>query len=143
MVGQSIVLGYIKEPFIHGKNMLSIRSHNRAKIFALGRMDDFPPLNSTLFSQTGENETYSNSLIYFGGSFKEIESFWEDWLEKFENLLKELIWESVLLKLETSFFGESEYRWQATDKIISTFDQEFPQRVTEWHFSGEPRSFQN
>jgi hypothetical protein len=78
MGGQSIILDYIKEPFVHNKNNVLIRNHNCSKIFSLGRMDDFPPLNSTFFSQTTEMETFSNSLLYFAGSFKEIEANWEE-----------------------------------------------------------------
>lgn len=142
MGSQSTVLGYIKEPDVHLKKILFIQSHNRAKIFSLGRMDQFPPLNSTFFSQTGETETFDNSLIYFAGTFKEIEFFWEEWLDKFENLLKTLVWESVFLRLEC-ILGKFEYNWRATEEIMATFDREFPQIVTEWHFSGEPRNFRD
>lgn len=141
MAGQSIISGYIVEPYIHLKNGLLIRKHNRAKIFSLGRRDDFPSLNSTFFSETGEAETYSNSLIYFAGTFKEIEFDWEQWLEKFENLLKTLVWEKVFLMLETPFSGRFEYNWEATKEIISTFEQEFPEQVTEWIYKGGPRKF--
>ena len=140
MGGQSIILGYIKEPSVHNKDNVLIRNHNRSKIFSLGRMDDFPPLNSTFFSQTSGLETFSNSLLYFAGSFKEIEADWEEWLKKFESFLKTLIWESVYLRLET-YLGEYEYRWEASEEIISTFEQEFPKRVTDWTFVGSPRNF--
>ncbi|HZH34367.1 MAG TPA: hypothetical protein VEX64_05965 [Pyrinomonadaceae bacterium] len=141
MGSQSIVLGYIKEPYIHNRYNLLIQNHNRAKIFSLGRMDIFPPLNSTFFSETGESETYSNSLIYFAGTFKEIESYWETWLIKFETLLKTLVWESVYLSLNAPYYGKFEYNWKATEDIIATFDREFPQNVTNWEFTGGPRSF--
>ena len=138
MAGQSIILGYIVEP--DGADRI-IESHNRAKIFALGRLDEFPPLNSTFFAPTGEAESYGAKLLYFAGSFKEVERDWEQWLGKFEGLLKTMVWQRVYLSLETPFFGRFEYRWEAAPEIAATFGAEVPRRVTDWFFTGGPRRF--
>jgi hypothetical protein len=139
---QSLIIGYIQEPDFSdkGKGNL-VLNHNRAKILELGRLSDWPPLDSTFFSVSGESVTWSNSVIYFAGTFREIEWDWEKWLEKFENLLRNLVWKRVWLRLETELYGDYHYEWKASDEIIASFKDEFPKRVTEWSFSGEPRNF--
>ena len=144
MGAQSLIIGYIEEPFIRDeyKNFL-VKNHNRAKLFILPRLDQWPRLTRGFFSVSGSEETYANSLIYFGGTFKQIEEDWSEWLDKFEALLRTLIWTRVKLILETGYYGEYTYTWVATEKAIATFAQEFPETVQDWVFDGGPRSFSN
>ena len=118
-----------------------IEDHNRAKLFILPRIDQWPRLTRGFFSVSGPEETYAHSLIYFGGTFKQIEDEWSEWLEKFEALLRSLIWIRVKLVLETGYYGEFTYNWEASERAIKAFDQEFPERVEDWTFNGGPRTF--
>lgn len=107
MGAKSLIIGYIEEPFIadQHKNFL-VKDHNRAKLFILPKIDQWPRITRGFFSVSGSEETYSNSLIYFGGTFKQIEDEWSQWLDKFESLLRTLIWMRVKLLLETEYRGE-------------------------------------
>jgi hypothetical protein len=141
MGAKSIIIGYVEEPFIADRQRDAlVKDHNRAKLFLLPQIDVWPRLTRGFFSVSGPQETYANSLIYFGGSFKEIEREWSEWLDKFEALLRTLVWVRVKLVLETEYYGEHTYTWAATEKAIAAFEQEFPERVQDWVFRGGPRS---
>jgi hypothetical protein len=142
MGAKSLIIGYIEEPFIKDRQRDAlIKDHNRARLFILPRIGEWPRLTRGFFSVSGEEETYANSLIYFGGTFKQIEDDWSEWLDKFEALLRKLIWVRVKLVLETGYHGEHTYTWAATEKAIAALEQELPETVQDWVFRGGPRTF--
>lgn len=56
---------------------------------------DYPYLNRGMFygpkgNMNTEQISYWGKLILFGGSFKAIEDYWEEWIQKFEILLIEV-----------------------------------------------------
>lgn len=121
-------------------------SNNRV-IHSLPLEDEFPPLNRRMFSFSpmcqirgeGFNSTYRGRVIYFGGSFSSIHYDWEEWLIKFENLLKRLYWEHAVVVLVTEWLGQYVYRW---DSEIPDYDYiSRPEPIQKWEFTGEPRSF--
>lgn len=50
-------------------------------------------------------------VVGFARSYKNAESYWNDWINEFENLLRKLKWRSVTVILETEIFGTHQYTW--------------------------------
>ncbi len=118
---------------------------NLEVIAVLPEKDEWPFLSRTLFS-VKENHTiqntYRSQIITFGGSFKGIESDWEAWLAKFEDLLRKMYWETVYLHLlsEQLGFSHFEYSWQCED---GAYLPNATKPVEKWTFSGGPRRYED
>lgn len=52
-------------------------------------------------------------VLGFARSYKNIESQWGDWIDKFEEILKMMKWDSVNVFLETEFFGTHQFMWMS------------------------------
>lgn len=50
-------------------------------------------------------------VVGFARSYKNVESYWKDWITQFENILSQLKWDSVNVILETEMFGTHQYMW--------------------------------
>jgi len=50
-------------------------------------------------------------VVGFARSYKNAESYWKDWINEFEQLLRVLKWQSVNVILETEIFGTHQYMW--------------------------------
>ncbi|MEO0684571.1 MAG: hypothetical protein AAFY76_05865 [Cyanobacteria bacterium J06649_11] len=84
--------GFIQEYPDRGKEY---STHNRRVLENLPIKSDYPYLNRGMFygpkgNMNTEQISYWGKLILFGGSFKAIEDYWEEWIQKFEILLIEV-----------------------------------------------------
>ena len=131
----STILGYVREPMLRGEPRMLVESHNRAKLFGLPKTDIWPPLSRTLFSTTLEQETYQDPLIYFAGTFNFGVDDWDEWIKKFEVLLKSLVWIEAKVFLETDFENNHAYIWKASQNSIKEIFQDVPKPVSDWDFS--------
>ena len=142
---ETVVYGYIKGDTLKPgtPEYYALHSLNRAVIDGLPDDDDWPFLTRSMFSYPGEDAMhgrYRRQIIHFGASFKELESDWEEWLEKFEALLKRLYWWEAKLHLEAELVGNYAYTWKAKydpDK----WSQPIHLPTTNWDFEGGPRDF--
>ena len=80
----------------------------------------------------------------FARSYKNIEHSWKDWMDAFENLLRQLKWESVNVFLETEMFGTHQYMWQ--NKFYGNPGSKRENRYgliekDEWYFGKGHRNF--
>ena len=99
--------------------------HNRRVIRSLPSQDDWPFLTRHMFSASPmfgsrcdaarTTATYRGPVVYFGGSFSSIYTQWQEWLEKFEALLRRMYWEHAVVILVTEWMGQHVYRWDAED----------------------------
>jgi hypothetical protein len=101
--------GHIQEPWYlrdNDRQMRRLWESNRHVIHSLPDGNDgWPPLYRRMFSfsQAGSKfvgpiiTSYRGSVIYFGGSFSSIFNEWEQWLDKFEGLLRRLYWEHAVV----------------------------------------------
>jgi hypothetical protein len=159
---QEVLIGYIMEPnlgYIGGreKNMLrekitnDMRKHNKSVIENLPiNTDDWPDLSRFMFHQipSGHFLNYKNSIIILGGSFKEICYLWDEWLTKFESLIGQLYWESIVITLDSEVVGEQKFVWKKKGewwtKIIESFEKMSKvdlDEIPEWDFEGERKFF--
>ena len=93
------------------------KRHNQKVLEHLPVESDWPFLNRGMFylpkgeEQSGQIE-YWGRVILLGGSFKALEDGWEEWLQKFESVLSQLIWYEARVHLITEWYGEQQCEWQ-------------------------------
>jgi hypothetical protein len=117
---------------------------NLQAISALPEEDTWPFLSRSMFSSSTNSiqTTYKSQIIHFGASFKQIEWAWEEWLTKFEALLRKMYWDEVHLHLLSEAWNASSvhYVWKDEDEEKAIYpDHADP--VARWTFSGGPRTF--
>ena len=84
-------------------------------------------------------------VLGFARSYKNIESQWGNWIEKFEEILKLMKWDSVNVFLETEFFGTHQYMWMSkyhnrNEKIKRENNYELLEKEN-WYFGKGHRNF--
>lgn len=125
------------------RKLLEKVHQNLQAISALPEEDTWPFLSRSMFSSSRNSiqTTYKSQIIHFGASFKEIEWAWEEWLMKFEALLRKMYWDEVHLHLISEAWNASSfhYIWKDDDEKAIYPDHADP--VDRWTFSGGPRTF--
>jgi len=137
----SIVYGNIIGPRCRDGNLHRI---NKSVIEALP-VDDikWPWLERNMFMvpDPDHSKIYREQVIVFGASYKEVEYEWEEWLSKFESVLRRLYWLTATVHLDTELVGNYTYEWlgdmDQTDDLFS----DNPKPTSKWNFSGGPRKF--
>ncbi len=87
---------------------------------------------------------YRSFLITFGATYKNIEHSWNDWLFNFEDVIKQLSWNSIRVVLETEMFGVHQYFWLKKTPGFSESDFGTKNNMIEsddWFFGGGYRDF--
>ena len=56
---------------------------------------------------------YENPIISFGASYKEVEHEWEFFILKFENILRNIEFETAKTQLETEILGTYNFFWKS------------------------------
>jgi hypothetical protein len=117
---------------------------NKDILDALADSDTFPWIHRNMFLCQDPNNiqgTYRDQVIVFGASYKGVEEEWDEWLEKFEIILRQLYWTSAKIHLETEFMGTYTYEWTFDLNQKNNWTSENPTPTTMWEFKGEPRKF--
>ena len=100
---------------LHGY-ILGIGTHaaeNAARIATLPEIDERPvPLPRGMFAVPANENNYWDQVIAFGLLYNGVQSHWEDWLAKFEALLRTLYWEEAHVYLETEDSGSYHFQWR-------------------------------
>jgi hypothetical protein len=117
-------------------------AQNLLAISTLPEEDTWPFLSRHLFSSSTHSiqTTYKSQIIHFGGSFKQIELDWEEWLTKFEALLSKMYWDEVQLHLFSEWMAPYHYVWKDENEDKAIYP-DHPHPVANWTFSGGPRTF--
>lgn len=126
-----------------GEHYAKLQIRNEHTIRSLKRDEDWPWVDLSIFSLPGPYPlgTYRRQIIHFGLSIKddpndELESWWNTWLEKFEDVLRRLFWTSARLHIERDFEPRRrEYGWSPTDKALAAMYDELPEPVATWERS--------
>jgi hypothetical protein len=123
---------------------------NRRVIGSLPLTNEWPPLTRRMFSFSPLSPsgagghvtpTYRGRVAYFGGSFSSLFREWDEWLEKFEGLLRRLYWEHAVVVLATEGMSVYTYEWRAAVGPPGSNNAWPPTPVQSWEFAGGPRSF--
>jgi hypothetical protein len=118
MSQESVVYGCIKDMLVSDNQEESQhhRQKNRDAMMSLPSIEDWPLLSREMFSlpvQVTEIDDVHTDVIHFGTSYKGVEYEWQQWLDKFENMLKGMYWVSATVHLETELNGLHTFTWEA------------------------------
>lgn len=120
MDNESVVYGCIKHlPLGSELQAASSCKHNRTVIAGLPSADGWPFLCRDMFSVPGPDlftGQYHTQVIHFGMSYRSVEYEWDQWLAKFEDLLKQMYWINAVVHLETAFSGHHTFIWDCPDE---------------------------
>jgi hypothetical protein len=114
-----------------------MHERNRAALNRLPRKDDWPWLVRGMFAlPAGRPQgTFRRQVIHFGASIKDDpcnRAFWDEWLGKFEVLLRQLYWWSAVVHLSTDFEPDRVFEWRPTEAAMAKLYAERPQPTGEW-----------
>jgi hypothetical protein len=112
---------------------------NTAVIAALPEEDSWPHLTRDLFVVPQKKHSYDGQIISFGTMYNGVETEWEQWLTKFERLLRSLYWDDAHVYLQTELWGSYHYVWKIIYPSEGT-EEGFQLPLQQWTFSGGPRS---
>jgi hypothetical protein len=114
-----------------------MHKRNRAIINRLPGNDDWPWLVRGMFALPAGHPqgTFRRQVIHFGASIKDDpynRALWEEWLGKFEALLRQLYWRSAVVHLATDFEPDRVFEWRPTEAANAGLYAEPPRPVGEW-----------
>lgn len=125
------------QTIIHGHIILEGDCEkSRQYIKNLKADNNYPYLSSEMFS-LGASESpyfYRNPVISFGVSYKEMEDELDAFLLKFENILRNIEFESARLHMETEFFGNYNFYWASKAWTKSVNEEDALIETEEWFF---------
>lgn len=135
MDNESVVYGCIKHlPLGSPEQRAQSYGHNRQVIASLPGADGWPFLCREMFSVPGSDifsGQYQTQVIHFGMSYRAVEYEWDQWLGKFEALLKRMYWINAVVHLETAFSGHHTFIWDCPDECHEPSSQPLQVRC-EW-----------
>jgi hypothetical protein len=124
---ETIVYGIIKDvPSNDHQFLIRSRLTNCDVILELNELDSFPYITSNMFSIPSEDieqGTYQTQVIHFAASYQAVEYHWEQWMEKFEALLKKMYWVSATVHLETELSGKHTFIWESAGNYHAPSDE--------------------
>ena len=128
------IVGATRRP---GADYFALHERNRAVLNRFRREDDWPCLVRGMFALPAGHPqgTFRRQVIHFGASIKdapENRGIWDEWLGKFEALLRQLYWWSAVVHLATDFERDRVFEWRPTDAAMAGLYVEAPQPVFEW-----------
>jgi hypothetical protein len=112
---------------------------NAAVIATLPEEDSWPYLTRDLFVVPQQKHSYIGQIISFGAAYNGVEGEWEEWLTKFERLLRSLYWDEAHVYLQTELWGSYHYVWEISVPPEAA-EEGIPSPLQHWTFSGGPRS---
>lgn len=140
----SLVYGHIIGEAWRSEDYHKLQRLNKKVIDSLPDNDDgFPWITRRMFlvPDPDKDKMYRDQVIVFGASYKSVEHEWEEWLDKFEAILKQLYWSSVTIHLETELVGTHKYEWVFDMNQIDNWISDNPHPTIMWDFKGGPRKF--
>lgn len=147
MAHHTIIYGHICGAFGKTDDYYKLYELNKNIINSLPEIDDsgYPWINRSMFSIPNEQGLFRDQIITFGASYKTLEYKWHTWLEKFEEILKQLYWFNVTIHVEFEVLGNYTYEWEIdTDQIMQKWHKEKSEPIVSWKYqSNGPRAFTN
>lgn len=137
---ESVVYGCIKDMLLShnsDENRLH-RQRNQQVMMSLPSIEDWPLLSREMFAMpvaVSELDETHTDVMHFGTSYKGVEYEWEQWIAKFESMLKDMYWVSATVHLETELNGRHTFTWEADGSFHEPNDLDLAVRC-EWSREG-------
>lgn len=118
---ESVVYGCIKDTIYSSESdqMEFHRQVNEGVMTDLPSVDDWPLLSREMFSMpatANDLDDVNTNVVHFGTSYKAVEHEWEQWIGKFESMLKRMYWVSATVHLDTELNGRHTFTWEAENE---------------------------
>jgi hypothetical protein len=115
----------------------ALHERNRVALNRLPKEDDWPWLIRGMFALPAGHPqgTFRRKVIHFGASIKDDPNnrgIWDEWLGKFECLLRQLYWRSAVVHLSTDFEPDRVFEWRPTEAAMAGLYAEPPRPIGEW-----------
>lgn len=120
------------QTIIHGRiNLIGDFAKSREFIKSLRNDDKYPWIRTEMFC-LGANEKpyfYDGPIIGFAADYKGLENNWTSFIIKFENILRNIDFDTAKIQMETEFLGTYNFFWKSKtdhkkfeekDKLIET-----------------------
>ncbi len=122
MTQESVVYGCIKDVvFTHDMEQTRRRRQvNRQVLSSLPSVEDWPLIGREMFvlpSPTLVVDDLHTDVVPFGNSYRGVEYEWQQWLQRFEDLLQNMYWVSATVHLETEFNGTHTFTWHTDSEF--------------------------
>ncbi|MGK0440448.1 MAG: hypothetical protein ACJA0N_000237 [Pseudohongiellaceae bacterium] len=119
---ESVVYGCIKDTVYSddSEQFLLHRENNLQVMGALPSIEGWPLINREMFSMpavASDLDDTNTNVVHFGTSYKAIEYEWEDWIGKFEVMLKKMYWVSATVHLDTELNGLHTFTWESEEEF--------------------------
>ena len=134
---ESIVYGCIKDTSDFDGEA-SHRINNRKAMLALPKADEWPFLSQEMFSMPSPKvgqDNYQTDVMHFGASYRAVEYEWDQWVNKFEQLLSKMFWVSATVHLETELSGTHTFIWESSGNFHTPGRSDMQVRC-EWSHEG-------
>jgi hypothetical protein len=135
---ESIVYGCIKDANDYDSTDVGRRVANRDAMLSLPKADGWPFLCQEMFALPKTaigQDNYQTDVMHFGASYKAIEYEWEQWINKFEELLSQMYWVSATVHLETELSGTHTFTWESSSNSHVPGNSDMQVRC-EWSHEG-------
>lgn len=121
MQEESVVYGCIKDTVYSDESgqFHLHRTTNQQVMQQLPSIEDWPLLSREMFSMpelAADLEGSNTNVVHFGTSYKAVEHEWEQWIGKFEAMLKQMYWVSATVHLDTELNGRHTFIWESEDE---------------------------
>jgi len=122
MSQESIVYGCIKDVVFADDADLARqrRDQNRQVLASLPSAESWPLISREMFALPPNAivvDDLHTDVVPFGNSYKGVEYEWEQWIARFESLLKKMFWVSATVHLETELSGTHTFTWSTDDEF--------------------------
>ncbi|GAB3538796.1 hypothetical protein [Spirosoma fluminis] len=77
---------------------------------------------------------YEELIITFGATYKAVEDFWTEYVLKFERILEDIEFVSVVMHLETEFMGTYSFFWLSKASGYSVDNSDRMIEMPKWFF---------
>lgn len=78
---------------------------------------------------------YEDPVISFGATYKQIEYYWAEFIQNFEDILRQIDFDTAKIQLETEILGTYNFFWKSKKKGKTSYKEEAKMiEVEEWFF---------
>lgn len=142
MSDANLLIGYVAEPLQKFQpNPDFFRASNNAALARLPADDSWPPLCRSLFAVTGDDALHGSykhqRLIHFAGRFNHLINHFDEWLDKFDRLLKLLYWLEAEISITPEWGGPPfMLQYRVSPETIANYMSNAPRPPQEWELRG-------
>ena len=133
---ESVVYGCIKDT-VYSDQSEQFNVHRKINLQVMNELpsiEDWGLLNREMFSMpqvASDLDDANTNVVHFGSSYKAVEHEWEQWIGKFESMLKRMYWVSATVHLETELNGRHTFVWESEEECHAPDSGELTVRC-EW-----------